>query len=184
MHRWECCGLKIRKGQKIDLAAWESYISLTSSSIIDTLQILPENILVIHDYKSVFEDDVVATRAVDGNLVTKEEHVTISNNIWDGQSLIDQTLMGMYDCYGMVLLRNRFFKSCCFNTNIQQWFADHNITKLSQLNGYTRATRIEDVKLITTPSSIKYLKFGTLDQWLDHLEPTFGVVKHEKPTHY
>jgi len=72
---------------------------------------------------------------VDGNLVTKEEHVTISNNIWDGQSLIDQTLMGMYDCYGMVLLINRFFKSCCFNCNIQKWFQYNHITEISQLNG-------------------------------------------------
>lgn len=184
MHRWECCGLKIRKGQKIDLAAWESYISLTSSSIIGTLEILPENILVIDDYESQFEDDVIATRAVNGNLETKEEHVTISNKIWDGQSLIDKSLMGEYGCHGMILLRNRFFKSCCFNTNLQQWFADNGITEVSQLNGYTRAAHIEDVKLITTPSSIKYLKFGTLNQWLDHLEPVFGVVKHDKPTHY
>lgn len=184
MHRWECCGLKIRKGQKIDLAAWESYISLTSSSIIGTLEIRPENILVIDDYESKFEDDVIATRAVDGKLVTKEERVQISNKIWDGQSLIDKSLMGEYNCYGMVLLRNRFFKSCCFNTNVQQWFLDNGITDVSQLNGRTRATKLEDVKLITTPSSIKYLKFGSLDQWLDNLEPMFGVVKHDKPTHY
>ena len=25
---------------------------------------------------------------------------------------------------------------------------------------------------------------GTLDEWLDILEPTFGVVKYEKPTHF
>ena len=24
----------------------------------------------------------------------------------------------------------------------------------------------------------------TLDEWLDILEPTFGVVKYEKPTHF
>ena len=48
----------------------------------------------------------------------------------------------------------------------------------------TRATKLSDIKLITTPSSIKYLKFGSFDAWLDHIEPTFGVVKHEKPTHF
>lgn len=184
MHHWECCGITVRKGQKIDLAAWESYISLTASSIIGTLDIQPENILVIDDFKSVFEDDVIATRAVDGRLVTKEERVTVENAIWDGQSLIDASLMGEYAEYGMVLLRNRFFKSCCFNTNMKQWFIDNNITDVSQLNGYTRATNIDDIKLITTPNSIKYVKFGSLDQWFDNLEPTFGVVKHDKPTHY
>lgn len=76
------------------------------------------------------------------------------------------------------------FKSCCFNCNIQQWFKDNNITDVSQLNGKTRATCIEDVKLITTPNSIKYLKFSTWDKWLDNIYPEFGIVKHDKKTHF
>ena len=76
------------------------------------------------------------------------------------------------------------FKSCCFNCNIQQWFKDNNITDVSQLNGRTKATKIEDVKLITTPNSIKYLKFDTYENWLDNLYPRFGVVKHDKKTHF
>ena len=37
MHKWETCGLSLKDGCEIDLAALEAYISLTSSSIIDTL---------------------------------------------------------------------------------------------------------------------------------------------------
>ena len=184
MHKWEMCGIQVDEGQDIDLAALEPYIALTLSSIIDTIEIKPENILVVDDYKSVFHERAIATRLVDGQLVSKPEDVEISNSIWDGQSLMDRSLFGEYSNKGMLLLRARFFKSCCFNANIQQWFADHGIKKISQLNGYTRANKIEDVKLITTPSSIKYLKFGTLDQWLDTLETTFGVVKYEKKTHF
>lgn len=185
MHKWEMCGIKVKNGQNIDLASLEPYIALTLSSIIDTIQIYPENILVVDDYKSIFKDKVVATRLVDNRLVSKPEIVEISNSIWDGQSLMDKSLFGTkYENYGMLLLRARFFKSCCFNANIQQWFADNGITRIDQLNGYTRATRIEDVKLITTPSSIKYVKFGTMDKWFDTMESTFGVVKHEKPTHF
>lgn len=184
MHEWEMCGIQVDEGQDIDLAALEPYIALTLSSIIDTIEIKPENILVVDDYKSVFHERAIATRLVDGRLVSKPEDVEISNSIWDGQSLMDRSLFGEYSNKGMLLLRARFFKSCCFNTNIQQWFADHGIKKISQLNGYTRAKKIEDVKLITTPSSIKYLKFGTLDHWLDTLETTFGVVKYEKKTHF
>lgn len=184
MHEWEMCGIQVKEGQDIDLAALEPYIALTLSSIIDTIEIKPENILVVDDYKSVFHERAIATRLVDGRLVSKPEDVEISNSIWDGQSLMDRSLFGEYSNKGMLLLRARFFKSCCFNANIQQWFADHGIKKVSQLNGYTRAKKIEDVKLITTPSSIKYLKFGTLDQWLDTLETTFGVVKYEKKTHF
>jgi hypothetical protein len=184
MHEWEMCGIQVDEGQDIDLAALEPYIALTLSSIIDTIEIKPENILVVDDYKSVFHERAIATRLVDGRLVSQPEDVEISNSIWDGQSLMDRSLFGEYSNKGMLLLRARFFKSCCFNANIQQWFADHGIKKVSQLNGYTRAKKIEDVKLITTPSSIKYLKFGTLDHWLDTLETTFGVVKYEKKTHF
>lgn len=176
--------IALEQGQEVDLAAYESYISLPSSSIIDTLPISPENILVIDDYESVFCEDVIETHNENGSLVTTEKNCEITNSIWDGQSLIDPLLMGEYSCYGMVLLRNLMFKSCCFNCNIQQWFKDNNILDISQLNGTTRAKRIEDIKLITTPNSIKYLKFDTLDNWFDNLYPRFGVVKHDKKTHF
>lgn len=185
MHEWELCGLKIKEGDKIDLAAFEAYISLPSSSCIDTIEIQPENILIIDDYESEFEDDVVAVYGEGENFVAKEERAKIKNSIWDGQSLLD---ISMYDEHyadrTMLLLRNRFFKSACFKTRIQDWFRDNGITEVSQLNGYTRANKIEDIKLITTPSSIKYVKFGTIEQWLDNLFPTFGIVKYEKPTKY
>lgn len=177
-------GISLKNGDEVDLAAYESYISLTSSSIIGTIPISPENILLVDDYESVFCEDVVETHSENGWLTTSEKNCEIKNSIWDGQSLIDVSLLGEYDCHGMVLLRNLMFKSCCFNCNIQQWFQDNNITEISQLNGKTRAGRIEDVKLITTPSSIKYLKFGSLDKWLDHLYPDFGVVKYDKKTHF
>lgn len=185
MHEWELCGLNIREGDKIDLAAFEAYISLPSSSCIDTLEIKPENILVIDDYESEFEDDVIAVYGEGENFVAKEERATIKNSIWDGQSLLD---VSMYSDYyadrTMLLLRNRFFKSACFKTKIQDWFRDNGVTEVSQLKGYTRATCIEDIKLITTPSSIKYVKFGTIEQWLNNLYPTFGIVKYEKTTKY
>lgn len=177
-------GISVTYGQEIDLAAYEGYIALPSSSIIDTLPIRPENILLIDDYDSVFREDVIETHDEHGRLKTTESTCEITNTIWDGQSLMDSSLFGGYAGYGMVLLRNLMFKSCCFNCNIRQWFADNNITDIAQLNGKTRAARIEDIKLITTPSSIKYLKFDTWDHWLDHLYPRFGIVKHDKKTHF
>ena len=184
MHRWETCGIKVKDGQAIDLASFEAYISLTSSSIIDTLEIQPNNILVIDDYESEFSEDAVVTRAEDGVLVTAPEHTVIRNSIWDGQSLIDSELTSHYGNRGMLLLRNRFFKSCCFRCHIQDWFINNGIYEVSQLKGWTLAQDISEIKLITTPSSIKYYKFGTLEEWLSELEPIFGIVKHDKPTHY
>lgn len=177
-------GIKLQQGQPVDLAAYEGYIALPSSSIIDTLTIQPENILLIDDYESVFKEDVIETHDEDGWLKTSEKICEIKNSIWDGQSLLDVSLFGEYSKYGMVLLRNLMFKSCCFNCNIQKWFEDNGITSVKQLNGKTRATDIKDIKLITTPSSIKYLKFSTWDEWLDNLYPAFGLVKHDKKTHF
>lgn len=185
MHKSEQCGLDIKKGDELDIAAFEAYISLPTSSIIDTLEIRPENILVIDDWTSTFCDNAVCTDlGEDGWLKTEEKQMEISNSIWDGQSLIDFSLMGKYLSKGMLLLRNKFFKSCCFNTNIQKFFEDNNITDISQLNGETIAQDIKDIKLITTPSSIKFYKFGNLKTWLENIYPFFGIVKHDKDTHY
>lgn len=183
MKKWDCCGLNIEDGQKIDLAAWEAYISLPMSSIIDTIEIPLDSILIIDDYNSEFEDDVVAVENVDNKLFSSQKKVVVKNSIFDGQSLMDKSLFGKYEDKGMLLLRNRFFKSCCFNTNIQQWFEDNGITSIEQLNGFTLARHISQVKMITTPSSIKYMKFGSVEQWLSTVEPIFGVVKYEKKTH-
>ena len=185
MHKWEMCGIKLENGADIDLAALEAAISLTSSSIIDTIEIDPESILVVPDFESTFTDNVLAVRAGDdGHLTSGPAEVEVKNSIWDGQSLMDASLFGSYKQYGMLLLRNRFFKSCCFNANIQQFFKDNGITKIEQVCGFTLAKRIEQIKLITTPSSIKFLKFGRLRDWLRRIDPIFGVVKHEKRTHF
>ena len=184
MHKWEMCGLKVKEGDEVDLAALESYISLPSSSIIDVIDIDPRHILVIDDYVSIFKDDVVSVEEENGELVALEKECEIENSIWDGQGLIDPSAMGKYSKKGMILLRNLFFKCCCFNCNLQQFFADHGITEVSQLNGDTQATELSEIKLITTPSSIKYLKFSTLDNWRQNVGNMFGVVKYDKPTHF
>lgn len=184
MHKWESCGIDVKPGDSVDLAGFESYISLTSSSIIDTIEINPENMLIIDDYESVFRDDAVCVSEKDGRLVSEHKNTEVRNSIFDGEALIDKSLMGKYSNKGMILLRGRFFKSCAFNCNMQEFFKDNNITSVDQLNGFTLAKNIEDVKFITTPSSIKFVKFGTLDQWFERFETTFGVVKYEKPTHF
>lgn len=184
LHKWEMGGIAIKEGDECDLAALESYISLSTSSIVDTLDLSPDSILVIDDYTSVFTERVIATTIVDGHLASEEKEVEIHNDIWDGQSLLDISAFGRYADKGMILLRNLMFKSCAFNVNLQKWFRDNGITDVSQLNGYTRAKDISQIKMVTTPNSIKYLKFGTMDQWLDNMWPTFGVVKYDKPTHH
>ena len=184
MIKWAMCGLTIKEGQEVDLAGLEAQISLPLSSIIDTIEIYPENFLVIDDYESIFTEDVIETRLENDWLKTDEQTVTIKNSIWDGQSLMDNSLFEKYPSRGMLLLRNKFFKSACFNCNIQKWFKNNNITEVSQLNGFTVAKKISDIKIITTPSSIKYLKYASVQEWFNNIESLFGIVKYEKPTHF
>lgn len=185
MNRWDCCGLTVNEGDKIDLAAWEAYISLSMSSIIDTIDIQPENILVIEDYIDKFEDEVVAVEMnAENKLCAEPKKMTIQNNIFDGESLMDVSMFEKYPDKGMLLLRNRFFKTCAFNTNLQRWFADRGVTRIDQLNGFTLATDVSQIKLVTTRSSIKYAKFGAVEQWMRNIDPTFGIVKYEKETPY
>lgn len=202
MMNWSMMGLSNGDGEEYDMAGQEAYISLTSSSIIDTIHIDPKSILLIPDSKIPFKDTVMATTVVkdkNGNdilMTDMKENEEITNNIWDGQSLLcsnifgnapDENLYwvnGKYCNKGYLLLRNRFFKSACFQCDIQQFFKDNAITLIEQLNGKTLATDIKEIKLITTPSSIKFLKYGTWEKFIEQCTSDFGIVKFEKPTHY
>ena len=174
-----------KSANKLDLASFEAYRALPLSGKIGDLDIKPENILIITDYKSRFLETVMATE-FDGKLTTSRKEIEICNDIWDGQSLIDKSLMGKYSDKGMLLLRHKMFKSCAFSCNIQQWFTDNGITDVSQLKGFTLAKNIKDVKFITTANSIKYCKFGGKtwkEDWLDKIKGIpFGIVKYEKET--
>lgn len=187
---WSYMDIDHEEGIEMDLAKVETYMSLTTSSIIDTIIIRPENILLIDDAESIFNEKVMATELdASGRLTTAPKVAKITNSIWDGQSLLDSSIFNDngYSDKGMLLLRNRFFKSACFNTNIQQFFKDNNITSVLQLNGKTVATDIKDIKLITTPSSIKYLGLQGVDKfasYLSQLDPVFGVVKYDKGSHH
>ena len=92
----------------------------------------------------------------------------------------------------MLLLRGKFFKSCAFRTKLQKWFADKHITLESlKARGFiTLAEDINQIVMVTTPNSLKYLKFaGSLTekniwQWAAHTDGTFGVVKYDKGTRF
>ncbi|NKF05289.1 hypothetical protein J1C67_14480 [Clostridium gasigenes] len=183
--KWSYMGINHTEGIACDLAALEAYVALTTSSIIDTIQIKPENILLIEDYESIFKTTGMITKILGDSLYTAPEEVEVTNSIWDGQSLMDSSLFkAKYEDKGFLLLRNRFVKTAAFNTNIQQFLKDNNITSIGQLNGKTTATDISQIKFITTPSSIKYLKFGTWEDFISKCSSTWGIVKYDKPTNF
>ena len=197
MMAWSSCNLSA--DVVADQASWQAYIALTLSSIENVIKLPKKSILIIRDRVSRFTENVVCVKENDAHdLRAEEEETEIENVIWDGEALLEAEIFNEngYGGHGMMLLRNRFFKTCAFNTNLQDWFFDNDIEYVSQLAGYTTARDIKDVKLVITESSVKYLKFMPKDmpfeekckRFLDALyegknTSTFGVVKadHDAP---
>lgn len=190
MERWGECGLKPTG----DLASWESYKSLSLSSLKGTIDIPVNGILFIQDCKSEFFEEVVSVEEKDGVLIATTKETTIENDIWDGESLLDESLFtGDYAEKHMLLLRNKFFKSCAFRTKLQKWFKDKNITldDLKARGFITLATDISQIVMVTTPNSMKFLKFvkgglteSNIRKWVEKVDSTFGVVKYDKRTKF
>ena len=188
MDKWSSCGLKAQT----DLASWESYKALSLSSIKGTVVIPLNGILFVPDYKSIFTEEVISIELKDGNLVAEQKQTEITNDIWDGESLLDESVFenGYADKH-MLLLRNKFFKSCAFRTKLQKWIKDKNIT-LDDLKerGFTLATDVSQIVMVTTPNSLKYLKFAggltekNIRKWIESVDNTFGVVKWDKGTRF
>jgi hypothetical protein len=205
---WSACGFEPDK--VTDKVSWESYVSLTLSNAVCKIRIPKEAILIIPDATSCFQKEVVTVRKDGGDIVAVPELTDIKNTIWDGQALLDESVFADNDHLrgkGMALLRNRFFKTCAFNTRLQAWFRDNGITELNQLHPacLTKAKSISDIKLVVTDSSLKSIKLklseltdedrkdpdkckeitlAAKEQWLGQLEDMFGVVKTEKPTRF
>lgn len=192
MAKWGECGLNM--GVK-DLASWESYKSLSLSSIKGIIHIPLESMLFIPDYKSQFIEEVISVEECDNQLVSAKKEKMVTNDIWDGESLLDESMFtGNFADKHMLLLRNKFFKSCAFKTRLQKWFHDKNIQSVDQLTArgfITFATDVRQIKLVTTPNSMKFLKFmqggltkDNVQKWIEQVDDGFGVVKYDKRTKF
>lgn len=188
MSKWSECGLK----PQTDLASWESYKALSLSSIKGTVNIPLDGILFVPDYKSTFTEEVISVELHDSNLTAGQKQTQITNDIWDGESLLDESVFekGYADKH-MLLLRNKFFKSCAFRTKLQKWIKDKNIT-LDDIKkrGITLATDVSQIVMVTTPNSLKCLKFAgnpserNIHKWAENVTSSFGVVKGDKSTKF
>lgn len=206
MEKWSNTGLNPNKYLN-DAVSFEAYKALSLSSLIGIIKLKPENILVVKDYKAVLSKEKVARVYVENKkLCVDERECAIENKIWDGEGLLDESVFAESKIVvngkekslaknGMMLLRNRFFKSCVFNTKLQKWFKENNITNVKQLHGITFAKSIDDVKLVITESSLKYIKmmggdYGkAISKWCNAVSDhdgysVFGIVKTDKPQRF
>lgn len=178
MIEWLKHGLNIAEGEDCDLAGVEAYLSLMATSIMDTFKMESKHILLVDDVESKFKTTAMVTRlGSDGLLHTKEEELEMTNSIFDGSSLIDFSILKEEYCKnGGVQLRNAWFKGFAFACDIKKFmkyqFKD-SYKNAVVYDMFGNPIKVSDIKLITTPSSLKYLKNsigGTYKEWLDNLE--------------
>lgn len=198
MTKWSRTGLDEEKDLCLsDLTSYEAYRALSLSSIITTLDLNPYNILFVKDAEVVLKNqNVIRVDCKDKTLEANEKTCDVTNNIFDGEGLLDVSVFEKANKAnkGMMLLRSRFFKCCAFNTNLKKWFADKNITNVNQLNGITFAKSIDEIVLVASESCLKYLKMcngrfceTNIKRWCDEINTDlikFGVVKTDKPTRF
>lgn len=204
MNSWSKAGLNEGKDHCLDnLTSYEAYKALSLSSIVKIFDLNPYNILFVKDFKHFIRNEkVVKVDYVKGEgLVATREECDIENNIFDGEGLLDVSIFekcGYLENHnkGMMLLRNRFFKCCAFNTNLQKWFEHNKITSVDQLYGITFADDVKDIVLVASESCLKYLKMTeggfnkeNIRRWCDAVSDknqtsTFGVVKTDKETRF
>lgn len=139
----------------------EAYKALTLSSIEEKINIELSSILFLEDKETVFDSKCVCVHDNgDNSLSSETEKAEVHNVIWDGEALLEKSVfdeVGRGD-KGMMLLRNKYFKTCAFNTNIQEFFKWRHIDSVCQLNGFTLAKDISEIKMIVTESSLKFCK--------------------------
>ena len=162
-----------------------AYSSLITSTIIEKVQIKPEQILVLEDYDSFFTTKVTIVDVDEKKQCYAEEkdEYTLKNTIFDGQALIDSSIFPEWGD-GYLLLRNHMTKCAAFCTHIEKFMReyfgdDYENAVLTDMWG--RDVRVKDIKLITTDNAIKWQKFGiSFDYWAEWVRKNnsmWGVVK-------
>lgn len=189
-------GLVFKENEELDLTSLLAYESLISSGIGFTIDLDPKTeILIIRDiYGLEFDSLASVTEEKNKVIVTDNQMVKIQNCLTDGQGLLDESIFKKYDKLdkGFMLLRTDFLKCCGFHTKLKEWFEFNGVTTIRDMFGNTYDA--SKIKLVTTPNSLKILKFaykignGTpaecFDYWINHIDSTFGVVKCDKEGNY
>lgn len=164
---WLTIGLgKKMSHDNAKIVEMSAYAPLTTSTIIGTLHIPVEDILILKDQDSFFETMTKVVKAEEYEVevkkknketnknekviekrkkcVVSEEKRQVKNTIWDGMTLIeaDSNYLRIPSYInGMALLRNHLFKACAFKSYLQKFFKDW-----CEKNGYDYNTyQIQDM---------------------------------------
>lgn len=185
---WSRLNVSLKK--KLDIATLRAYESLVLSGLKDKIKIGRHQILLIDDVEDTWKDRASVTSVVNNSIVeeTKDDWDFVSN-LWDGQSLLDESYFGGK---ASMLLRGRWFKTAAFNCKVKDYLKTvYGKPKIKDM--FNNELNTDDIVMITTPNSLKWLKIIELsddfadkaeayERWLSKLEEeenVFGVVKSE-----
>ncbi|WP_342546111.1 hypothetical protein [Lysinibacillus sp. FSL K6-4013] len=211
MTNWQRMGLEYDEEETIDLVSLRAYESLIGSAIQGLINIKVDDILLVDDVKSTFSEDVNLVYAEGKGkkkrlTVEKVDNHSITNDIFDGESLLDVSIFEAsgYADKSFILLRNHFFKSAAFKTDIQLFLKDNcpdgvKYDEWVLQDMFGNPILAENVKMIVTPNSMKMFKMAYkmgLDSvnenknamykyWKDLVRDEgemFGVCKYDKPS--
>lgn len=173
--------------EEVDIVSTRSYQSLIASSIIGELDIDPYSILLIDDVsgQATMDCNVVkpfpSSNGKGTELKVVREPYTQKTDLWDGQSLLDSSVFkkgkyatkekdgtikkdNSYENYGFILLRNHFFKTAVFNTNLQEYYKKRFKGVENPIIKDTFGNPFEPKKvlMVTTRNSVKIFKFADI----------------------
>lgn len=183
-----------------------AYAPLTTSTIVDTIHIPVEDILILKDQDSFFKTiaNVVYAEEYEKKsgkktvkskkCLVKQEEREVKNTLWDGMGIIESSYLPQ-SINGMALLRQHMFKMCGFRGHIQKFFVDwcyengHDYYTYQVPDMFGNMHYVKDIKIITTDNAIKWRKFidimgGTpvkaYDYWMGRIKADgeiWGIVK-------
>lgn len=183
-HDFLYMGTKLPK-KKAQIVEMSAYSSLIASSIVDTVKINPQNILILKDVDSFFKRDVVSveTNYKKQCIARRLNDYELSNTLFDGQALIDSNIFPSWG-NGYILLRHHMCKMAAFSSNIQLFFKDYygdNYMNAKVVDMFGNEHYAKDIELITTDNAMKWLKFGiSYEKWCEKIfdnDCLFGIVK-------
>lgn len=207
------------KGTEIPYKAVEvqAYSGLSQSAITNGyIEIDPRSILILPDVDVDIECNgiigVEGSKEINGKkyediILTANKKYITKNTMFDGQSLIDASLMEGSK-HQMILLRGGdMYKSASFKCNLQAYIreqykdkSDEEFNKITVKDMFGNDIYLKDVKVITTDNSCKWVKFAkdkypnsknplkdAYEDWITRCrekENLFAIVKTDKSTKY
>lgn len=154
--------------ENADIVSLSAYSTLITASALGYIHIPLKNILIVRDQEvsTILPGLTVDVDESNHCYVKKEEQCEITNILWDGMGLIDDSIFPEDQWMdGFLYCRSHFFKSCFFRGNVVQYFMDYykeDYSTAAVMDMFGNKVKVSDIRVIVTENSIKWMRFKRL----------------------